>query len=124
MSIDLQKIAFSVSFDFKPVWRTFTSCCSISTLIRFYLDNSRVYATLIRFYLDNSRVYATLINAQCMLEYDLDEAEEVLNKNLKASENSVQVINGDLNFLTEQKTMTDVNRSRIHNELVIKGKLK
>ena len=49
-----------------------------------------------------------------MLEYSLDEAEQLLKKNLDSAESSVQQIAFDLDFLRDQMTITEVSMARLY----------
>ena len=51
----------------------------------------------------------------------MDEAEALLSKNLEAATKNVEVINGDLDFLRDQITTTEVSMARLHNWKVKKG---
>jgi hypothetical protein len=50
-----------------------------------------------------------------MLEFEYDEAVELLTKNLKAAETNLAGLNHDLAFLKDQITITEVNLARLHN---------
>lgn len=50
-----------------------------------------------------------------MLEYSIQEAEELLNKNLAQAERSLKQIELDMDFLKDQITTTEVNMARVYN---------
>ncbi|KNC76018.1 prefoldin subunit 3 [Sphaeroforma arctica JP610] len=55
------------------------------------------------------------LGANVMLEYPIDEAEELLNKNLHQTEESVASLAESLDFVREQCTITEVNIARLYN---------
>ena len=55
------------------------------------------------------------LGANVMLEYSLEEAEEVLIKNEKSAEDFIAQLDAQLEFLRDQTTTTEVNISRFHN---------
>lgn len=55
------------------------------------------------------------LGANVMLEYPLDEAKELLDKNLKTSLANLKQIDGDLEFLRDQITTSEVNLARVYN---------
>ena len=50
-----------------------------------------------------------------MLEYNLDDAEALLERNLNAAKKSVETVEEDLGFLRDQTTTIEVNMARIYN---------
>lgn len=44
-----------------------------------------------------------------MLEYDIDEAHALLEKNLQTASRNLETLNGDLDFLQNQITTTEVS---------------
>ncbi|CAF0765076.1 unnamed protein product [Adineta steineri] len=60
------------------------------------------------------------LGANVMLEYTLDEAEELLNGNQKTAQSTLQKVDEDLDFLRDQITITEVNMARLHNWAVKK----
>ena len=50
-----------------------------------------------------------------MLEYSLDDAEELLKKNKESAEKNVQQIAFDLGYLRDQMTITEVTMARLYN---------
>jgi len=58
---------------------------------------------------------ALWLGCNVMVEYSLDEALELLNKNYTLAIQRLDEINEDLAFLKDQKTTTEVNMSRVHN---------
>eukprot|EP00455_Lapot_gusevi_P037427 TRINITY_DN4185_c0_g3_i1.p1 TRINITY_DN4185_c0_g3~~TRINITY_DN4185_c0_g3_i1.p1 ORF type:complete len:205 (+),score=86.67 TRINITY_DN4185_c0_g3_i1:53-616(+) len=65
----------------------------------------------------NSKVCLWL-GANVMLEYDYEEAQALLQKNLEAAQTTLSNINLDLAFLKEQITISEVNIARVHNHNV------
>lgn len=55
------------------------------------------------------------LGANVMLEYDLEEAMNLLKKNLAAAKKSLEIVENDLDFLRDQFTTTEVNRARVYN---------
>lgn len=47
--------------------------------------------------------------ANVMLEYDIDEAHALLEKNLQTASRNLETLNGDLDFLQNQITTTEVS---------------
>ena len=50
-----------------------------------------------------------------MLEYSLDDAEELLTKNKESAEKTVKQIAFDLAYLRDQMTITEVTMARLYN---------
>ena len=44
-----------------------------------------------------------------MLEYNIDEAENMLNKNLQSANNTLETVENDLGFLKDQYVTTEVS---------------
>ncbi|CAF2760528.1 unnamed protein product [Rotaria sp. Silwood2] len=55
------------------------------------------------------------LGANVMLEYTLDEAEELLRGNQKTAQTTLEKVDEDLDFLRDQITTTEVNMARLHN---------
>lgn len=55
------------------------------------------------------------LGANVMLEYPLEEAKALLTKNLSTSSGNLKQIDGDLEFLRDQITTSEVNLARIYN---------
>ncbi|KAF7493893.1 Prefoldin subunit 3 [Sarcoptes scabiei] len=55
------------------------------------------------------------LGANVMLEYTIEEAEELLKKNLNQASKTMKQIDSDMDFLKEQITTTEVNMARIYN---------
>jgi len=55
------------------------------------------------------------LGANVMLEYGLDEAEELLTNNLTSATDQLKRIQEDLDFLRDQMTSTEVSMARTHN---------
>jgi hypothetical protein len=50
-----------------------------------------------------------------MLQYPLEEAEELLTSKLNVAKKSLEEVIEDLEFLREQATVMEVNFARVHN---------
>lgn len=62
----------------------------------------------------NAKVPATSkvclwLGANVMLEYEIDDAESLLTKNLTVAQNNLTELDDDLNFLRDQITTTEVS---------------
>ncbi|KAK1315524.1 putative prefoldin subunit 3 [Acorus calamus] len=55
------------------------------------------------------------LGANIMLEYSCDEANALLQKNLENAKGSLEVLVGDLQFLRDQVTITQVTIARVYN---------
>nr|XP_002165417.2 prefoldin subunit 3 isoform X2 [Hydra vulgaris] len=55
------------------------------------------------------------LGANVMLEYNIDEADELLKKNLSAAESQLLELDNDLDYLRDQITTTEVSMARIYN---------
>ncbi|XP_063049737.1 prefoldin subunit 3 [Engraulis encrasicolus] len=55
------------------------------------------------------------LGANVMLEYDIDEAEALLEKNLSTASKNLESVEEDLDFLRDQFTTTEVNMARVYN---------
>jgi prefoldin subunit 5 len=55
------------------------------------------------------------LGANVMLEYPLDEADNLLRGNQKTAQTTLQKVDEDLDFLRDQITTTEVNMARLHN---------
>ncbi|XP_010899106.1 prefoldin subunit 3 [Esox lucius] len=55
------------------------------------------------------------LGANVMLEYDIDEAQALLEKNLAAASRNLDSLEEDLDFLRDQFTTTEVNMARVYN---------
>ncbi|XP_054820585.1 prefoldin subunit 3 isoform X2 [Prosopis cineraria] len=55
------------------------------------------------------------LGANVMLEYSLDEATRLLQKNLENAKASLEVLITDLQFLRDQVTVTQVTIARVYN---------
>ncbi|XP_057281095.1 prefoldin subunit 3 isoform X2 [Pezoporus wallicus] len=53
--------------------------------------------------------------ANVMLEYDIDEAQALLEKNLSTATRNLDLLEEDLDFLRDQFTTTEVNMARVYN---------
>ncbi|XP_064422594.1 prefoldin subunit 3-like isoform X2 [Latimeria chalumnae] len=53
--------------------------------------------------------------ANVMLEYDIDEAQALLEKNLSTATRNLESLEEDLDFLRDQFTTTEVNMARVYN---------
>ncbi|KAM6909043.1 prefoldin subunit 3 [Xenentodon cancila] len=55
------------------------------------------------------------LGANVMLEYDIDEAQALLEKNLSTASRNLETLEEDLDFLRDQCTTTEVNMARVYN---------
>nr|QBH72835.1 prefoldin subunit [Aphelinus abdominalis] len=55
------------------------------------------------------------LGANVMLEYTLDDAQELLTKNILSAKKNLAMIDHDLDFLRDQFTTTEVNMARVFN---------
>ncbi|XP_003392985.2 prefoldin subunit 3-like [Bombus affinis] len=55
------------------------------------------------------------LGANVMLEYTLDDAQEMLTKNIEAAKRNLGYVEHDLDFVRDQFTTTEVNMARIYN---------
>lgn len=55
------------------------------------------------------------LGANVMLEYDIDEARALLEKNLSTATRNLEGLEDDLDFLRDQFTTTEVNMARVYN---------
>lgn len=55
------------------------------------------------------------LGANIMLAYPLDEAVELLKRNLSGAEKTLEAIMADMDFLRDQLTVCEVNTARLHN---------
>lgn len=55
------------------------------------------------------------LGANVMLEYPLDEARALLEKNLETSRSNLKQIEEDLEYLKDQITTSEVNLARVYN---------
>lgn len=60
------------------------------------------------------KVYLWL-GANVMLEFTLDDAQELLVKNIESAKQNLSHIDQDLDFLRDQITTTEVNMARVYN---------
>ena len=55
------------------------------------------------------------LGANVMLEYSLDDAEQLLTKNCESAEKNLREIAFDLDYLRDQMTITEVTMARLYN---------
>ncbi|XP_057710595.1 prefoldin subunit 3 [Corythoichthys intestinalis] len=55
------------------------------------------------------------LGANVMLEYDIDDARALLEKNLGTAARNLETLEEDLDFLRDQFTTTEVNMARVYN---------
>ena len=55
------------------------------------------------------------LGANVMLEYSLDDAEDLLKKNCESAEKNLGQIAFDLDYLRDQMTITEVTMARLYN---------
>lgn len=62
-----------------------------------------------------SKTVCLWLGANVMLEYPLDEAEQLLQQNLGSAATSLKCLEHDQDYLREQLTITEVNMARVYN---------
>ncbi|XP_050430253.1 prefoldin subunit 3 [Adelges cooleyi] len=55
------------------------------------------------------------LGANVMLEYNLDDATELISKNIQLANDNMKQVDDDLDFLRDQFTTTEVNMARVYN---------
>ncbi|KAK3578082.1 hypothetical protein CHS0354_006737 [Potamilus streckersoni] len=55
------------------------------------------------------------LGANVMLEYNLNDADTLLSKNLDAANKSLQQVDDDLSYIRDQTTTCEVNMARVYN---------
>lgn len=55
------------------------------------------------------------LGANVMLEYTLDDAQELMVKNIEAAKKNLSHVEHDLDFVRDQFTTTEVNMARVYN---------
>ncbi|GFN85708.1 prefoldin subunit 3 [Plakobranchus ocellatus] len=55
------------------------------------------------------------LGANVMLEYEINEADDVLMKNLEAAKKSLSQVEDDLLYIRDQMTTLEVNMARVYN---------
>merc|ERR1712216_158111 len=56
------------------------------------------------------------LGANVMVEYNLEDATKLLTSNLEQAELKLEETEGDIDFLKDQITTTEVNMARIYNQ--------
>ncbi len=56
------------------------------------------------------------LGANVMVEYSYDDAIKLLGRNLASAEEKLAETEGDIDFLKDQITTTEVNMARIYNQ--------
>jgi len=85
--------------------------CTDSMLTRFQLCDTLYMKAAV----PPSKTVNLWLGANVMLEYSLDEAESLLNKNKEAAIKSLAQVEDDLGFLRDQTTTVEVNMARVYN---------
>nr|XP_043638936.1 probable prefoldin subunit 3 [Erigeron canadensis] len=65
--------------------------------------------------IDDTDSVCLWLGANVMLEYSCEEATSLLQKNLENAKASLEVLVGDLQFLRDQVTITQVTTARVYN---------
>ncbi|VDL94492.1 unnamed protein product [Schistocephalus solidus] len=68
-----------------------------------------------RAHIDQADKVGVWLGANVMLEYNLEEAKEILLSNISAAEVSMADVEETLNYLKEQTTTVEVSMARLHN---------
>ncbi|XP_025410075.1 prefoldin subunit 3 [Sipha flava] len=55
------------------------------------------------------------LGANVMLEYNLEDATELISRNIQLATNNMGQVDDDLDFLRDQFTTTEVNMARVYN---------
>ncbi|CAB4024025.1 Prefoldin subunit 3 [Paramuricea clavata] len=55
------------------------------------------------------------LGANVMLEYNIDEADKMLSRNLESAKKTLETVENDLGFLKDQYVTTEVNMARVYN---------
>ncbi|XP_066588692.1 prefoldin subunit 3 [Prorops nasuta] len=84
-----------------------------------FLLSEQVYAKAIIPPTDKVCLY---LGASVMLEYTLDDAQVLLNKNIESAKRALSHVEHDLDFVRDQFTTTEVNMARVYNWDVKKSK--
>ncbi|XP_077261115.1 prefoldin subunit mgr [Temnothorax americanus] len=83
-----------------------------SSLATQFLLSEQVYAKAI---IPPTDKVCLWLGANVMLEYTLDDAQEVLTKNIEAAKKNLGYVEHDLDFVRDQYTTMEVNMARIYN---------
>ena len=70
--------------------------------------------------IENPQTVCLFLGAGVLMEYELDEAAELLARNLETAQNSLDSLQNDIGFLKDQITITEVNTARVYNFDVIR----
>ncbi|XP_046849518.1 prefoldin subunit 3-like [Xenia sp. Carnegie-2017] len=95
-------------------------------MVKVLKDSKKQDKTLSTQFLLSDQVYANAsipptdkvclwLGANVMLEYDIEEAEKLLSKNLEFARDTLQGVDDDLCFLKDQYVTTEVNMARVYN---------
>mmetsp|Transcript_6829 Transcript_6829/g.20208 ORF Transcript_6829/g.20208 Transcript_6829/m.20208 type:complete len:189 (-) Transcript_6829:165-731(-) len=85
-----------------------------SSLRTHYELSDAVYAAAQVPIVEDQKVFLWL-GANVMLEYPLDEAIELLQTNLSNAQKTLEEVKGDIGFLKDQMTTSEVNIARVFN---------
>ena len=79
-----------------------------------YLLNSSVYVPAL-IPAEKANTVILVLGANVMVEYSLEEAKKLLNKNLELGTKNLAQLEVDNDFVNDQIVTTEVNMARIHN---------
>ena len=79
-----------------------------------YLLNSSVYVPAL-IPAEKADTVILVLGANVMVEYSLEEAKKLLNKNLEQGIKNLAQLEVDNDFVNDQIVTTEVNMARIHN---------
>ncbi|KXJ22771.1 prefoldin subunit 3 [Exaiptasia diaphana] len=77
-----------------------------------FLVSDQLYANAV---VPPSEKVCLWLGANVMLEYTIEEADNLLTKNLATAKNNLEELQDDLDFLRDQYTTTEVNMARVYN---------
>ena len=77
-----------------------------------FLLSEQVYAKAI---IPPTNKVCLWLGANVMLEYSLDDAQELLVKNIESAKKNLGFVEHDLDFIRDQFTTTEVNMARVYN---------
>nr|XP_029733927.1 prefoldin subunit 3-like [Aedes albopictus] len=89
-----------------------------------HLKEDHIWPVFVKTRVPPTKTVCLWLGANVMLEYPLDEAEELLKQNKHSAEVNLKCLEHDQDFLRDQITTTEVNMARVHNYDVKKRQAK